>query len=60
MAAQDDTPIYFGCPDVHAAYLHLRACGVNAKVTKIAPYGMKQCYVTDPDGYRLSFQWPAE
>ncbi len=26
----------------------------------IAPYGMKQLSVTDPDGYELCFQWPAE
>jgi glyoxylase I family protein len=26
---------------------------------KVAPYGMKQLYVRDPDGYGLCFQWPA-
>ena len=24
-----------------------------------APYGMRQLYVSDPDGYTLCFQWPA-
>ena len=30
IAAHDDTAIYFGCPDVAAAYAHLRARGVVA------------------------------
>ena len=55
IAAHDDTAIYFGCPDVDAAYAHLRSRAENAKV---APYGMKQLYVHDPDGYNLCFQWP--
>ena len=33
--------------------------GVNVKEPRVAPYGMKQLYVTDPDGYVLCFQWPA-
>ena len=60
IAAHDDTAIYFGCPDVDAAYAYLRAHGVAAKEPKIAPYGMKQLYVSDPDGYNLCFQWPAK
>jgi uncharacterized glyoxalase superfamily protein PhnB len=51
--------LYFGCPDVDAAYEHLRAQGVDMKPPKIAPYGMKQLYVRDPDGYTLCFQWRA-
>jgi glyoxylase I family protein len=49
--------LYLGCPDVDAAYEHLRAHGVDAKPPAIAPYGMKQLYVRDPDGYTLCFQW---
>jgi glyoxylase I family protein len=60
IAAHDDTAIYFGCPDVDAAYEYLRARGVAAKEPKIAPYEMKQLYVSDPDGYSLCFQWPAK
>ena len=60
VAAHDDTCFYFGCPDVDAAYTHLRALGVKAKEPKVAPYGMKQLYLHDPDGYSLCFQWPAE
>jgi glyoxylase I family protein len=60
IAAHGDTTLYFGCPEVDAAYRHLRAHGVDAKEPKVAPYGMKQLYVRDPDGYLLCFQWPAE
>jgi len=58
-AAHDDTAIYFGCPDVDAAYAYLRSRGMNVNEPKVAPYGMKQMYVHDPDGYSLCFQWPA-
>jgi glyoxylase I family protein len=43
----------------NAAYDYLRACGVAAKEPSVAPYGMKQPYLTDPDGYSLCFQWPS-
>jgi catechol 2,3-dioxygenase-like lactoylglutathione lyase family enzyme len=60
IGAHQDAAIYFGCPDVDGAYAHLRAKGINVKEPKIAPYGMKQLYLTDPDGYLLCFQWRAE
>ena len=59
IAAHDDTALFFGCPDVDAAYAHLRSRAENVKEPKVAPYGMKQLYVRDPDGYNLCFQWPA-
>ena len=59
IAAHDDTAIYFGCPDVDAAYANFRVQGVVVKEHKIAPYDMKQLYVNDPDGYNLCFQWSA-
>ncbi|HZS62049.1 MAG TPA: VOC family protein [Gemmatimonadaceae bacterium] len=58
VAAHDDTALFFACSDVDAAYAHLRAYGVAAPEPKVAPYGMKQLYVADPDGYNLCFQWP--
>ena len=60
VAAHEDTSIYFGCPDVEAAFQHLLAHGIPVKEPKVAPYGMKQSYLTDPDGYILCFQWPAK
>ena len=60
IAAHGDVGLYFGCPDVDAAYSHLRSLGVEAKEPKVAPYGMKQLYMRDPDGYELCFQWRAD
>jgi glyoxylase I family protein len=60
IAAHADTVLYFGCRDVDAAYAYLLSQGIAAKEPKVAYYGMKQMYVTDPDGYTLCFQWPAE
>jgi catechol 2,3-dioxygenase-like lactoylglutathione lyase family enzyme len=58
-SAHGDTCIYFGCPDVDAAWRHLREKGLNIDEPKVAWYGMKQLYVTDPDGFGLCFQWRA-
>lgn len=60
IAAHGDTGLFFSCPDVDAAYRHLRANGVEVNEPKVAPYGMKQLYVRDPDGYQLCFQWSAD
>jgi uncharacterized glyoxalase superfamily protein PhnB len=57
-AAHGDTCIYFGLEDLDKLYEELRGKGLNAHPPKVAPYGMKQLYVTDPDGYGLCFQWP--
>jgi catechol 2,3-dioxygenase-like lactoylglutathione lyase family enzyme len=59
VAAHSDASIYFGCPDVDAAYAYLRDKGVQLKPPRVAPYGMKQLYLLDPDGYELCFQWAA-
>ncbi len=60
VAAHRDIGLYFGSPDVDAVYDHLRAKGIELQPPKMAPYGMKQLYVADPDGYLLCFQWEAE
>ena len=59
VAAHADTTLYFGCPDVDAAYRYLQSHGIDVAPPKVAPYGMKQLYVSDPDGYLLCFQWQA-
>jgi uncharacterized glyoxalase superfamily protein PhnB len=41
---------------VDGAYEHLRSKGLEVKPPKVAPYGMKQLNVSDPDGYALCFQ----
>jgi glyoxylase I family protein len=58
-SGHSDTCVYFGCPDVDGAYDFLRSRGVDVKPPKVAHYGMKQLYLTDPDGYGLCFQWKA-
>jgi uncharacterized glyoxalase superfamily protein PhnB len=60
VAAHEDTSIYFACPDVDAAYAHLRDRGIAVSEPKVASYGMKQLYISDPDGYLLCFQWSAK
>jgi len=57
MARHHDTSFFF-LSDPDAAYDHLRERGVDVEQPKIAPYGMKQLYVKDPDGYVLCFQQP--
>ena len=59
VSAHADTGLFFGCDDVDGAFATLRARGVRVDPPKVAPYGMKQLYVTDPDGYVLCFQRPA-
>ena len=59
IAAHADTKLFFGCPDVDAACTHFQAKGVNVGEPIIRDYGMKQLWLTDPDGFRLCFQWPA-
>lgn len=59
-AAHRDTALYFGCRDVDAAHTYLVARGIAAPEPRVAYYGMNQLYITDPDGYVLCFQWPAE
>jgi catechol 2,3-dioxygenase-like lactoylglutathione lyase family enzyme len=58
IAAHDDVCLYFGAPNVDAVYEHVRAKGIECKPPKVAPYGLKQLYFHDPDGYQLCFQWP--
>lgn len=60
VAAHEDTCLYLGCPDVDGAYEELREKGVQVKPPKVAPYGMRQMYLRDPDGYGLCFQWKEE
>jgi catechol 2,3-dioxygenase-like lactoylglutathione lyase family enzyme len=58
-AGHADTGLFFGCADLDGAYRHLRAHGLNVQEPVIRDYGMRQLYVSDPDGYGLCFQWPA-
>ncbi|HTU09783.1 MAG TPA: VOC family protein [Allosphingosinicella sp.] len=55
-AAHGDTGLFFDCPDPDAAAAALRARGIAVDGPRDAPYGMRQLYVADPDGYGLCFQ----
>lgn len=57
--AHQDTALFFACPDVDAAYEHLRSKELDVEKPHVAHYGMKQLYLRDPDGYTLCFQWPS-
>jgi catechol 2,3-dioxygenase-like lactoylglutathione lyase family enzyme len=52
----DDVCLYFGSDDPDAVYEHLKSKGVECKPPKVAPYGMKQLNLRDPDGYAICFQ----
>jgi len=60
VATHDDTCLYFGAPDVDAVYAHLQAKGIPSERPQVAPYGMKQLYLHDPDGFGICFQWRAD
>ncbi len=55
-----DVCCYIGCPDTVAAYEYLKSKGLPVKPPHVTNYGMKQLYVTDPDGFGVCFQWQAE
>ena len=54
-----DTCLYFGA-DPDAVYEYLRSKDIVLDPPKDAPYGMRQLYLNDPDGYNLCFQNPIE
>ena len=60
VAAHADTILFVGCQDLEGAYAHLLAHGVKAEPARVAPYGMKQLFASDPDGYGVCFQWRAD
>ena len=56
----DDTCLYFGSPDPDAAFDFLTSKGLEIEPPKDAPYGMRQLYLKDPDGYNICFQRPVD
>lgn len=53
-----DTCLTFGVDDVDAVYGALRPRLPTLQPPADAPYGMRQLYLSDPDGYGLCFQTP--
>jgi glyoxylase I family protein len=56
-SGHQDTCLYFAYPDVDGAYEELVAKGLKMRPPRVAWYGMKQLYLTDPDGFAICFQW---
>jgi glyoxylase I family protein len=59
VSGHGDTCLFFGCEDLDGTYQQLHAKGLDLQEPKVTWYGMKQLYVTDPDGFGVCFQWPA-
>ena len=49
----------FDMPTAGGFHRDVRAHGVDAEAPRVAPYGMRQVWLKDPDGYVLCLQWPA-
>src|SRR5437016_4665444 len=60
VTSHQDIELYFAAPDVDAIYTDLSAKGIDLKTPTVAPYGMKQLRLRDPDGFGLCFQWRVE
>ena len=56
VVAHGDTSFYIGCSDIDAAYVQLTLRGLKADPPNVAPYGLKNFSVKDPDGYTVVFQ----
>jgi catechol 2,3-dioxygenase-like lactoylglutathione lyase family enzyme len=59
LAAHGDTQIYIGCQDLDAACAYLRNAGILLNGPTVRPFGMRQLFFKDPDGYQLCLQWRA-
>lgn len=58
IASHRDTILYFHCPDLDLAFRQLVEAGLNPNTPIDKPYGMRQLYLSDPDGFGLCFQHP--
>lgn len=50
--------LYFICDDVDGLFHAMQERGVSATEPTDAHYGMRQTFVSDPDGYNLCFEQP--
>lgn len=51
---------YFVCVDADAMYEELSGRGLELDRPIVAPYGMKQLFVPEPDGYAVCFESPVD
>jgi glyoxylase I family protein len=59
VAAHGDTQLFLGCRDLDGAFAELRAKGIQVREPSVTSYGMRQLWLSDPDGYALCLQWRA-
>jgi catechol 2,3-dioxygenase-like lactoylglutathione lyase family enzyme len=59
VASHADTALFFHCADADEFFAHLQRHGWPVQEPHLAPYGMRQVYTRDPDGYEICFQHPA-
>jgi len=52
--------LYFLCDDADSLHAELSARGLQLKLPSLAPYGMRQLFVPEPDGYSICFESPTE
>lgn len=55
-----DTILFFGHPDIDAAYDILKGKGVQLAPPQITGYGWKSISFSDPDGYSICIHWPMD
>jgi uncharacterized glyoxalase superfamily protein PhnB len=55
LARKEDLVLYFYPDDVESLHATLQAKGYGVSALRHTFYGMKECLLTDPDGYHLSF-----
>lgn len=58
-AGHADTELFLACSDVDGVRAELLARGLPLDPPYTTHYGMRQLWLTDPDGFRLCFQQPA-
>ncbi len=51
--------ITFGCQNLDAACAYLSNAGLQVTGPTMRPFGMRQMFFKDPDGYQLCLQWRA-
>lgn len=54
-AKKEDLVLYFYPDDIEALHTSLKDKGYPVSDLHVTFYGMKECHLTDPDGYQLSF-----
>jgi len=55
-AGHADTELFFGYVDVDAAYAQVKGRGWAVEPPVTTHYGMRQVWLSDPDGFRICFQ----